>query len=65
MPHVTIATHVIEALLIRGTYRVEWQPRTVSSVATGFIRHREQGDMMFASKHHLAQMTCAILPRTT
>ena len=40
-------------------FRVEWQPRTVSSVATGFIRHREQGDMMFASKHHLAQMTCA------
>ncbi len=40
-------------------YRVEWLPATVQSVATGFIRHREQGDMMFASKHHLANMTCA------
>lgn len=48
----------------RGTqytwnYRVEWLPTTVQSVSTGFIRHREQGDMMYASKHHLVNMTCA------
>lgn len=48
----------------RGTsftwnYRVEWQKFTVNSEPTGFIRHREQGDMMFASKHHNANMTCA------
>ncbi len=47
----------------RGTtfawnYRVEWMPTTVSGVPTGFIRHREQGDMMYASKHHTANMTC-------
>ena len=46
----------------RGTqftwnFRVEWLPET--STSTGFIRHREQGDMMFASKHHQANMTCA------
>ncbi len=39
--------------------RVEWQPTTVQGTPTGFIRHREQGDMMFASKHHIAGMTCA------
>lgn len=39
--------------------RVEWLPVTVQSVSTGFIRHREQGDMMYASKHHLVNMTCA------
>jgi len=39
--------------------RVEWQPRTVNSVSTGFIRHREQGDMMLASKHSgLTCVTC-------
>ncbi|KAB2919448.1 MAG: T9SS type A sorting domain-containing protein, partial [Bacteroidetes bacterium] len=39
--------------------RVEWQPRTVNSISTGFIRHREQGDMMAASKHkNLACVTC-------
>lgn len=39
--------------------RVEWQPRTVNSVSTGFIRHREQGDMMAASKHkNLTCVTC-------
>jgi len=48
----------------RGTsfawnYRVEWLKTTVGGVATGFIRHREQGDMMLASKHHIAGMTCA------
>jgi hypothetical protein len=48
----------------RGTtfawnYRVEWLPATYQSINTGFIRHREQGDMMFASKHHNANMTCA------
>ncbi len=31
--------------------RVEWQARTVNNVSTGFIRHREQGDMLLASKH--------------
>ncbi|MBM4172717.1 MAG: T9SS type A sorting domain-containing protein, partial [Ignavibacteria bacterium] len=39
--------------------RVEWQPRTVNNVSTGFIRHREQGDMMLASKHGKANFTCA------
>jgi hypothetical protein len=39
--------------------RVEWLPATVGGEATGFIRHREQGDMMIASKHHLNGMTCA------
>ncbi|MDP2301367.1 MAG: multiheme c-type cytochrome [Ignavibacteria bacterium] len=38
---------------------VEWLPATISGQATGFIRHREQGDMMLASKHHNAGMTCA------
>jgi hypothetical protein len=37
--------------------RVEWQPRTVGGTGTGFIRHREQGDMMLASKHK--NFTCA------
>ncbi|MEW6653385.1 MAG: multiheme c-type cytochrome [Bacteroidota bacterium] len=39
--------------------RVEWQARTVSGVSTGFIRHREQGDMMLASKHGKLGFTCA------
>ena len=39
--------------------RVEWTSSTVGGVATGFIRHREQGDMMLTSKHHTAGMTCA------
>ena len=39
--------------------RVEWQPRTVNNVSTGFIRHREQGDMLLASKHGKAGFTCA------
>ncbi|KAF0150967.1 MAG: multiheme c-type cytochrome [Ignavibacteria bacterium] len=39
--------------------RVEWQARTVSGVSTGFIRHREQGDMMLASKHAKIGFTCA------
>lgn len=39
--------------------KVEWLPTTYQNISTGFIRHREQGDMMFASKHHLAGMTCA------
>ncbi|MBS3999407.1 MAG: T9SS type A sorting domain-containing protein [Desulfobulbaceae bacterium] len=39
--------------------RVEWQSRTVSDVATGFIRHREQGDMMLASKHGEMGFNCA------
>ncbi|MBM4161769.1 MAG: T9SS type A sorting domain-containing protein [Ignavibacteria bacterium] len=39
--------------------RVEWQARTVNNVSTGFIRHREQGDMMLASKHGKAGFTCA------
>ncbi len=39
--------------------RVEWLPTTYAGASTGFIRHREQGDMMFASKHHLGGMTCA------
>ncbi|MDQ7817605.1 MAG: multiheme c-type cytochrome [Melioribacteraceae bacterium] len=39
--------------------RVEWQPRTVNGISTGFIRHREQGDMMLASKHGKAGFTCA------
>lgn len=39
--------------------RVEWQPRTVNNISTGFIRHREQGDMMMASKHkNLTCVTC-------
>lgn len=40
-------------------YRVEWIPAVVSGVSTGFIRHREQGDMMHASKHGKAGFTCA------
>lgn len=39
--------------------RVEWLPATINSIATGFIRHREQGDMMDASKHGKGGMTCA------
>ncbi len=39
--------------------RVEWLPATIGGVSTGFIRHREQGDMMLASKHHTAGMTCS------
>ncbi|MCZ7557205.1 MAG: multiheme c-type cytochrome [Bacteroidia bacterium] len=39
--------------------RVEWLPMTVNSIATGFIRHREQGDMMAASQHGKGSMTCA------
>lgn len=38
--------------------RVEWQPRTVNNINTGFIRHREQGDMMLASKHGKTGFTC-------
>jgi hypothetical protein len=41
------------------TGRVEWRKQTVNNVATGFIRHREQGDMMLNSKHEQAGMTCA------
>ncbi len=39
--------------------RVEWQARTVGTTSTGFIRHREQGDMLLASKHGKANFTCA------
>lgn len=39
--------------------RAEWLPTKVNNVATGFIRHREQGDMMIGSKHDKAGMTCA------
>lgn len=39
--------------------RVEWQAKTVNNISTGFIRHREQGDMMLASKHGKAGFTCA------
>ncbi len=39
--------------------RVEWQARTVNNVSTGFVRHREQGDMMLATKHGKANFTCA------
>ncbi len=39
--------------------RVEWLPTTYQGIPTGFIRHREQGDMMLATKHHLGGMTCA------
>lgn len=38
--------------------RVEWTATTVSGVPTGFIRHREQGDMMFASRHGQLGFTC-------
>lgn len=39
--------------------RVEWQAKTVGAISTGFIRHREQGDMMLASKHKtLSCATC-------
>jgi hypothetical protein len=38
--------------------RVEWQARTVNSISTGFIRHREQGDMLMASKHGKAGFNC-------
>ena len=38
----------------------EWRARTVNDVPTGFIRHREQGDMMLASTHMTnAGMDCA------
>lgn len=40
-------------------YRVQWRTQTVNDVPTGFIRHREQGDMMGASKHATAGLTCA------
>lgn len=39
--------------------RTEWRKQTVNGIATGFIRHREQGDMMLNSKHEGAGMTCA------
>lgn len=39
--------------------RVEWRKQTVAGIPTGFIRHREQGDMMLNSKHEIAGMTCA------
>ncbi|MCO5250280.1 MAG: T9SS type A sorting domain-containing protein [Candidatus Kapabacteria bacterium] len=39
--------------------RVEWQPRTVNEVPTGFVRHREQGDMLLASKHGAMGFDCA------
>ncbi len=39
---------------------VQWQPRTVNDVPTGFIRHREPGDMMLTSKHMTnVNMDCA------
>lgn len=41
------------------TNRVEWRKSTVNEMATGFIRHREQGDMMLNSKHENINMTCA------
>ena len=38
----------------------EWRARTVNDVPTGFIRHREQADMMLASTHMTnAGMDCA------
>lgn len=38
----------------------QWIARTVNDVETGFIRHREQGDMMLATKHMTnAGMDCA------
>jgi hypothetical protein len=40
------------------TERVEWRKQTVNEVATGFIRHREQGDMMLNSKHAAGGMQC-------
>lgn len=39
--------------------RVEWRAQTVGGISTGFIRHREQGDMMGASKHAAVGFTCA------
>ena len=39
--------------------RVEWQAKTVGTTSSGFIRHREQGDMLLASKHGKAGFTCA------
>ncbi len=39
--------------------RVEWQARTVGEVKTGFIRHREQGDMLLATKHGKKGFTCS------
>ena len=39
--------------------RVEWRKQTVNSIPSGFVRHREQGDMMLNSKHDLAGLTCA------
>lgn len=39
--------------------RVEWKKQTVQGVPSGFIRHREQGDMMLNSKHEKAGITCA------
>lgn len=38
--------------------RTEWRKQTVNGIATGFIRHREQGDMMLNSKHETAGLTC-------
>ncbi len=38
----------------------EWRGRTVNNVETGFIRHREQADMMLATTHMTnAGMDCA------
>lgn len=48
-----------ESTTYKWNKRVEWQPRTVSNVSTGFIRHREQGDMLLASKHGKLGFTCA------
>lgn len=48
-----------ETTTFKWNKRVEWQARTVSGVSTGFIRHREQGDMMLASKHGKLNFTCA------
>ncbi|MHC1738499.1 MAG: cytochrome c3 family protein [Ignavibacteriaceae bacterium] len=38
--------------------RVEWVSAFYKGTETGFIRHREQGDMMAASKHGKSGMTC-------
>lgn len=48
-----------ESTTYKWNERVEWQPRTVSDVKTGFIRHREQSDMILASKHGKIGFTCA------
>lgn len=39
--------------------RVEWLPTTVKGTRSGFIRHREQGDMLVATRHGKGGMTCA------